>query len=96
MPPLRTKRPYAKAFLCAFIVLLIGLPALYVGLGDGAIDRAGQLAGTVFLPALLTGFLARRANRPWSMGKIVSMFLVTFMIVGVIGVTAISVAGTGP
>lgn len=96
MPPLRTKRPYAKAFLCATIIFLIGLPALYAGLGDNAINMTGQLAGVVILPALLTGFMARRAVRPWSMGKIASMFIFTALIIGAIGATAISVAGTGP
>ena len=101
MPPLRTKRPYAKAFLCAIIVFLVGLPALYIGMGepqsaDSAVEAAGRLALTIIPPALLTGFLARRANRPWSMGKIASMFLVAFLIVGVLSATAISMAGAGP
>ena len=88
MMPLRTKRPYAKAFLCASIAFLVGMAVLYAGMGppsaEGAGEAAGRLAFTAIVPALVTGFMARRAVRPWSMGKIISVFLLTFAILAVV------------
>ncbi|GEM_PF-2903858 len=89
MPPLRTKRPYAKAFLCAVVIFIIGMGVFFAGADllpspEGFSEAMGRLAVNVILPALLTGFMARRAVRPWSMGKIVSIFLLTFALLAVV------------
>lgn len=86
MPPLRTKRPYTKAFMCAVVVFIVGMCVFYVGTDlapspEGTGEMASRLAVTVIAPALLTGFMARRAARPWSMSKIVSMFLLAFAVI---------------
>jgi len=91
MPPLRTKRPYTKAFLCAVVVFIAGMAVFYIGTdlspsSDLTAEAATCLAGAVILPALLTGFMARRAGRPWSMGKIVSVFLLGFAILAAVQV----------
>ena len=91
MPPLRTRRPYTKAFLCAVVVFIVGMAVFYAGTdlppsSDQASEAALCLAGAVILPALLTGFMARRAVRPWSMGKIVSVFLLGFAIIAAVQV----------
>lgn len=89
MPPLRTKRPYARAFLCAFILFLVGMAVLYLGLDlqptlDSAGEVAWRLAVTLALPALVTGFMARRAARPWSIGKVASVFIIAFAVIAAI------------
>jgi hypothetical protein len=95
MPPLRTKRPYTRPFLCALIVFLIGMAVLYLGLDlkpslDSAGEVAWRLAVTLAMPALVTGFMARRAARPWSMGKIISIFLLAFAVIAAIQVLGYS------
>lgn len=89
MPPLRTKRPYTRPFLCACVVFVIGMAVLYLGLDlQPTLDSAGgvawRLAVTLVLPALVTGFMARRAARPWPMIKTVAIFLLTFAIIAAI------------
>jgi hypothetical protein len=91
MPPLRTKRPYARAFLCAFILFLIGMAVLYLGLDlrpslDSVGEVAWRLAVTLIIPALITGFMARRSPRPWSIGKVASVFILAFAIIAAIQV----------
>ena len=98
MPPLRTKRPYAKAFLCAVVIFIAGMGFLYLGKdlspSSAGLDEAMIcLAAAVIVPALLTGFMARRAARPWSMGKIVSIFLLAFVIIA--AVQALGFIGSG-
>ena len=96
MPPLRTKRPYTKAFFCAVVIFIVGMGFLY--LAKDLSPSSGEmavlcLAAAVILPALLTGFMARRAARPWPMRKIVSVFLLAFAIIA--AVQALGFIGSG-
>jgi len=98
MPPLRTKRPYTKAFFCAVVIFIVGTGLLYLGRdlspSSAGLDEAMIcLAAAVIVPALLTGFMARRAVRPWSMSKIVSIFLLAFVIIAAI--QALGFIGSG-
>jgi hypothetical protein len=65
------------------------MAVLYLGLdlkptSDSAGDVAWRLALTLAMPALVTGSLARRAARPWSMIKIIAIFLFTFAVIAAI------------
>jgi hypothetical protein len=84
-----TPAPFRKAFACAGVafVLVVGTVLLWLGppgnSGTGA-NLLGQLCAWVGIAAVITGFLARRSQRVWSMGKIVGIYVLILLIEAVI------------
>jgi hypothetical protein len=73
-----TTRPFAKAFACAAVAFVIGTTAIYAALRPSSDPgRAlGYLFATVAVPAVITGFLARRSSTAWLVWRIVITFVV--------------------
>jgi len=88
-----TVKPFQKAFTCAAVVFVVVVVATLMLLGTPANpEYAGRLMGRLFaavaIPALITGFFARRSANAWSTWRIVAIFtlvLVIFVAVQMIG-----------
>ena len=84
-----TARPFAKAFAVAGAFLIASLTALFAWLGppassDGAGEAVGRLVVMTGLPALITGLLARRSAKPWSLVKIGLVYGLIFVVVMIV------------
>jgi hypothetical protein len=86
-----TKMPFVKAFACAGIAFCIAIVALlmFVGLpGPAASEAIGRLFAAVAVPALITGFFARRSAVVWPLWRIAATFVgiaIVVMAITVVG-----------
>jgi hypothetical protein len=86
-----TTRPFVKAFACAGIAFCLAVAALLIFVGQpgpAAGEAIGRLFAAVVIPALITGFFARRSAVIWPLWRIAA----TFVGIAVI-VMAITVVG---
>jgi hypothetical protein len=73
-----TRMPFVKAFACAGIAFCIAIAALLVFAGPPgpmAGEAIGRLLAAVVVPALITGFLARRSAVTWPVWRIAATFI---------------------
>ena len=73
--------PFAKSFLSAALILAAAVAALFTvlgepGSGSGAGEAIGRLTMTVLVPAVMTGYMARRSAREWSFARIFLLVLI--------------------
>ncbi len=78
-----TSKPFLKAFACAgaLFVALIAAALVVLGPPGNPGHLAGQLLSTVTIPAIATGFFARRSAKAWSIYRIIGTYVVAFIIV---------------
>jgi hypothetical protein len=70
--------PFVKPFACASVAFCIAIAALlmFVGpLGPTGGEAIGRLFAAVVVPALITGFLARRSAVTWPLWRIATTFI---------------------
>jgi hypothetical protein len=82
MTTTRQPKPYVKAFSVAAITYLIMAGALHTFLSPSGLDaRAmGKLFAVAAVPAVITGSLARRSLKPWSIWRIAGTYVVVFLV----------------
>jgi hypothetical protein len=86
-----TRMPFVKAFACAGVAFCIAIATLlmFVGPpGPASGEAMGRLFAAVAIPALITGFFARRSAVVWPPWRIAATFIGTAVIV-----VAITVVG---
>jgi len=81
-----TSGPFPKAFICAAIAFVATILVVLIAWGppknDYAYNLLGQLFALTVVPAIITGFIARRAKTAWSIMKIAFVYvLVLFAVV---------------
>ena len=79
-----TSKPFAKAFACAgiaFVVVVVAALVLLGPPGAAAARLAGGLFAAVAITALVTGFLARRSAKAWSLGRFIATYLLALVII---------------
>jgi hypothetical protein len=84
----RTLSPLVTAFACAAVSFVIGISVVFGFLAPqlaGSAHASGRVLGvvaaTVAIPALLAGFLARRSATPWSIARIVVVYVAALILV---------------
>jgi hypothetical protein len=79
-----TSRPFLKAFACAAVAFIVPIVAVLIAwgppAGNGAANLLGQLFALTFIPAIITGFIARRAKTAWSTMKIVVIYILILVV----------------
>lgn len=81
-----TANPFLTAFACAAVTFAIGI-SVVLGLSPQlassaqASEALGRVFGIVAIPALVAGFLARRSATPWSVVRIVVVYVVALIVV---------------
>jgi Kef-type K+ transport system membrane component KefB len=84
-------RPFLTAFICAAVAFCFPVITVLIAWGPPGNDGAfllGFLFALTALPAVITGFLARRAKAAWSGKKIAVVYviiLIAVMLLYVIG-----------
>jgi hypothetical protein len=76
-----TERPFVKSFAIAGVLSAIGMMAfVFVLKVPDTAHASGYLAGTMLIPAALTGFIARRSRNEWSLWKFFAVFVLFFIV----------------
>ena len=73
-----TRMPFVKALACAGVAFCIAIAALlmFVGPpGPSAAEAIGRLFAAVVVPAVITGFFARRSAVIWPLWRIAATFV---------------------
>jgi hypothetical protein len=73
-----TRMPFVKAFACACVAFCVAIAALLmsVGLpGPAGGEAIGRLFAAAAVPALITGFFARRSAVIWPFWRIAATFI---------------------
>jgi hypothetical protein len=82
-----TPHPFRTAFICAAVAFVILIVAILIAWGPPG-DQGGRLFGFLLaltaLPAVITGFLARRAKTAWSGVKIAVVYVVILFAVALL------------
>jgi hypothetical protein len=85
-----TPRPFLRAFACSTVVFIAIIALVIFAWGPprnaNASNLFGQLFALTFIPAIITGFIARRAKTAWSTMKIAIVYLVVLAAMFVITV----------
>lgn len=81
-----TPNPFRTAFICAAVAFVIPVLTVLIawgppGSGDAGGRVIGFLLGLTVLPAVITGFLARRAKTAWSKVKITVTYVIVLFAV---------------
>jgi hypothetical protein len=81
-----TPHPFRTAFICAAVAFIIPVVTVLMAWGaPGSGDEGGRvigfLLGLTVLPALITGFFARRAKIAWSRVKIAVVYVIVLFVV---------------
>lgn len=80
-----TSSPFLKAFACAAVAFVVPIVAALIAWGppknNYAYNLLGQLFALTIVPAIITGFLARRAKTAWSMLKIAAVYVLVLVAV---------------
>jgi hypothetical protein len=80
-----TSRPFLTAFLCAAVAFAVPIVAVLIAWGPPKNNYAYELLGQLFaltaVPAIITGFLARRAKTSWSLVKIIGVYALVLVLV---------------
>lgn len=83
-----TPHPFLKAFAAAAIAFIILTVTVLIGWGPSDGYQTGRLIGYLLgltiLPAVITGFFARRAKTIWSSTKIGVVYFVFLIVVGLL------------
>ncbi len=80
-------RPYLTSFASAVVIFIACICALFLWFGQPGsnyVEAITRLALTVFMPALFSGFLAKRASKTWPVYKIVAVYVAAFLALGVL------------
>lgn len=86
-----TSRPYLTSFVCAAITFVTGISALLLRFGQPgshSVEAMTRLALIVFVPAVVTGLVAKRALKRWSVMKTILFYacgLVTLIFLQLMG-----------
>jgi hypothetical protein len=78
-----TRSPFTKAFACAAVVYVVAVVAVLVTLGTPNSEGYrlfGRLFAAVFLPAIVVGFLARRAATVWPLWKFIVFYVLVLVL----------------
>lgn len=82
-----TSRPFLKAFVCAAVAFAAPIIAVLIAWGPPKnkdayylLEDLTQLFLLAAVPAMITGFLARRAKTAWSNAKIAVVYVLVFIL----------------
>jgi hypothetical protein len=82
-----TPHPFRTAFICAavaFVIPMVSLSVAWGPTGDQGSRLFGFLVALTALPALITGYLARRAKMAWSGMKIAVVYVIVLFAIALL------------